>query len=52
MPAIVVETGYISNRKEEAQLKLSSYRSRIAETLAKGILAYKDEYERTNGFSR
>ena len=37
---------------EEAQLRLSSYRTKIASGLVKGILAYKNEYERTNGFSR
>jgi N-acetylmuramoyl-L-alanine amidase len=51
MPAILVEVGYISNTKEEGLLRLSSYRDKIAEGLAEGILSYKDKYERTDGFS-
>lgn len=52
MPAVIVEIGYISNKKEEDLIRLSSYRDKIAEGLAKGILSYKDEFEKTNGFTR
>jgi len=51
MPAILVEVGYLSNKKEEGLLRLSSYRDKIAEGLKRGILKYKSDYERANGFS-
>ncbi|MBL7068337.1 MAG: N-acetylmuramoyl-L-alanine amidase [Candidatus Omnitrophica bacterium] len=52
MPAILVEVGYLSNKKEEGLLRLSSYRDKIAEGLKRGILAYKGEYEKADGFTR
>ena len=52
MPAVLVEVGFISNKKEEKLLKSPSYRQKVAEAVARGILSYKSEYERTNGFSR
>ncbi len=52
MPAVLVEIGFISNKKEEGLLRTASHRQRIAEGLAKGILTYKNEYEKENGFSR
>ena len=33
-------------------LKKSSYKQKLAEGIANGILAFKDEYERKNGFSQ
>ena len=52
MPAILVEVGFLSNRREESKLKTSSFRDKLASSLAKSILSYKNEYEKTNGFSR
>lgn len=52
MPAILVEVGYLSNRNEEGLLKTSSYRQKVAQGIADGILAYSREYEKENGFSR
>ncbi len=51
MPSVLVEISYLSNRSEERNLKDSSYRQKLAEGMASGIARYKDEYERTNGFS-
>ena len=51
-PAILVEIGFLSNRREESQLKTSSFRDKIASAIAESIVAYKREYEKTNGFSR
>lgn len=51
MPAILIEIGFLTNRREEANLKSTSFRQRIAEAIARSVLAYKREYERTNGFS-
>lgn len=52
IPSVLVETGYISNKFEELKFKDSAYVNRITEVIAKGILYYKDKYERTDGFTR
>ncbi|MFH1752619.1 MAG: N-acetylmuramoyl-L-alanine amidase [Candidatus Omnitrophota bacterium] len=52
MPAILVETGYISNKKEAGLLRTSSYRQKVAQSIANGVLTYSKEYARENGFSR
>lgn len=51
MPAVLVEIGYLSNRAEEAKLKDPAFLDRMAELVAAGVLKYKNEYERTEGFS-
>ncbi|NQT46933.1 MAG: N-acetylmuramoyl-L-alanine amidase [Candidatus Omnitrophica bacterium] len=50
-PAILVEVGFVTNKNEEMKLKDAAYRDKIAEGLAEGILAYRREFERTNGFT-
>ncbi len=40
MPAVLVEVGFISNPKEEALLKKSDHRQKMAEALYKGIMTY------------
>ncbi len=40
IPAVLVEVGFLSNRREEGLLKTSSYRQKIAEGLANSILEY------------
>ena len=52
MPAVLVEVGFISNKEEEWKLRTSGYRRKVAKSIAKGILAYKDEYERTKSFTK
>jgi len=52
MPAVLVELSYLSNKWDEKNLKKSSYKQKLADGVTTGILAYKDEYERMNGFSR
>lgn len=52
MPAVLVELSYLSNKLDERNLRKSDYRQKLAGGIAGGILAYKTEYERTNGFSR
>ena len=51
MPAVLVELCYISHRFEETKLKDPSFMERMTAAVAKGILRYRDEYERTEGFT-
>lgn len=51
IPAVLVEVGYLSNVSEEARLKDPKYLDRMTDLIAAGILKYKNEYERTEGFS-
>lgn len=46
MPNVLVETGYISNKKEEQLLKSSKGQDRIAEALFNGIKEYRTVYEK------
>jgi N-acetylmuramoyl-L-alanine amidase len=39
-PAVLVECGFISNRREEEKLMQSLYRDSLAEGIAQGILTY------------
>ena len=52
MPAVLVEMGYISNNREEEKLRTDSYREKVAKAIAKAVFSYKDEYEKTNGFTK
>ncbi|MDD3905832.1 MAG: N-acetylmuramoyl-L-alanine amidase [Candidatus Omnitrophica bacterium] len=52
IPAVLVEAGYLSNKYEELKLKDPDFLDRVAESVAQGILRYKREYERTQGFTR
>lgn len=52
MPAVLVEAGYISNKYEELKLKDSEFLDKIADAVSQGILRYKRQYEKTEGFTR
>jgi len=39
-PAVLVELGFLSNAREAASLGSDSYRGRLAEAIAEGVLAY------------
>jgi N-acetylmuramoyl-L-alanine amidase len=43
MPAILVETGYLSNYSEERMLKNSFYRQKLAEAIFDGVNDYSRE---------
>jgi N-acetylmuramoyl-L-alanine amidase len=47
MPNVLVETGYLSNRKEEKVLASKKGQQKIAEALFEGIKEYKAVYERS-----
>jgi N-acetylmuramoyl-L-alanine amidase len=40
MPAILIETGYLSNRLEAHRLNTKSYQKRLAKYIAEGIENY------------
>lgn len=40
-PAILIEGGFLTNQAEEQQVMNPEYRNRLAEAIARGILAYK-----------
>jgi N-acetylmuramoyl-L-alanine amidase len=46
MPAVLVELGYCSNREEARRLASTAYRQSLAEGIAEGILAYRDQLQR------
>ena len=41
MPAILVETGFISNAEEEARLKDDAYKDKIAQGIAQAVAAFR-----------
>ncbi|MFB3820062.1 MAG: N-acetylmuramoyl-L-alanine amidase [Candidatus Methylomirabilales bacterium] len=49
MPAILVESAFITNPQEERKLRQDGYRQRIAEALFQGISRYKLRYEQRLG---
>lgn len=51
MPAVLVEVAYLSNRYEEMRLKDKDFLEDVTHAIAKGILAYKNEYEKTEGYT-
>jgi N-acetylmuramoyl-L-alanine amidase len=43
IPAVLVETGFLSNRSEHSKLTSSSYRQKMAEIIARGVMDYANE---------
>jgi len=50
-PSILVETGYLTHREDERLLRSPLYRRRLADAVADGILAFKEEVERKDAAS-
>ncbi len=46
MPAILIETGYISNSKERARLSSAKYQNKMAQGIVDGIISYLKNRER------
>lgn len=46
MPSVLIETGYLSNKHDETYLSSSNGQQKIAESIYKSILAYKEHYEK------
>ncbi len=49
MPAVLVESAFITNPREERRLQRDDYRQRLAQALFEGIAAYKVRYEQRLG---
>lgn len=49
MPAVLVETGFLSNRNEERNLRDKGYRRRLAEALAAAVIEFRDRYAESGG---
>ena len=45
MPSVLVETGFISNRRDERRLASSGYRKTLAESIVRGIQAFVNRTE-------
>ncbi len=43
IPAVLVETGFLSNRQEHRKLMMPVYRQKMAEIIARGVLDYANE---------
>ncbi len=46
MPNVLVETAFISNRKEERLLKQASFQQKIAEGIFESVKRFKEKYEK------
>lgn len=46
IPAVLIEVGFISNRKEEERLRERSYREKIAQAIAAGLTQYNQRFAR------
>ena len=51
MPAVLLEVAFISNLAEEKKLQTQAYKNQIAQALFKGVVRFKDRYERRLGVS-
>jgi len=45
MPNILIEVGFLSNRKEESRLRQKKYQKKIAKAIFSAVVAYKTQYE-------
>ena len=52
MPAVLLEMGYLTNSNEAAKLNNAYYRQMLAESVAAGIVRYKELFELSDGFSK
>ena len=45
MPNVLIETGFLSNAKEERNLNKKGFRKKIARSIFNALVQYKDKYE-------
>jgi N-acetylmuramoyl-L-alanine amidase len=48
MPAVLIETAFLSNKDEEKKLKSKDFRQEIAQLIYNGLSKYLKEYEKKN----
>jgi N-acetylmuramoyl-L-alanine amidase len=46
MPAVLIELGFMSNKKEEKKLIKSSYQDRLVDSIFQGIRDFKFKYDK------
>ncbi len=51
-PAVLVELGYLTNWEDERRLKNPEYLRELTRALVRGLLDYKEEFEKTDGFTQ
>jgi len=51
MPAALVEIGFLSNRRDAASLGTTAHRKRIAEALARAVMAFGKRYDARRGLA-
>jgi N-acetylmuramoyl-L-alanine amidase len=51
MPAVLIEVAFITNAEEEKLLRTDAYQDDLAESVYRGILRYKERYERRLGMN-
>jgi N-acetylmuramoyl-L-alanine amidase len=47
MPAVLVETGFLSNSKEEKKLSSKRYLSRLADGIVEAVIIFRDKHQKT-----
>jgi N-acetylmuramoyl-L-alanine amidase len=52
MPAVLVEVAFITNPEEERLLGTETYQDQLAQAIYRGVLRYKERYERKLGMDR
>lgn len=51
MPAVLVETGFLSNLEEARRLLDDNYLMKLSEAIYNGIRLFVEDYEKSNGFT-
>ena len=51
MPAALIEIGFLSNDRDAASLSKSGYRQRVAEALARAVIAFGKRYDARRGLA-
>jgi N-acetylmuramoyl-L-alanine amidase len=51
MPAVLLEVAFVTNAEEERLLRTEAYQDQLAEAIYRGVLRYKERYERRLGLN-
>ena len=47
MPSALIEIGFVTNPEEERRLRFTEYQDQLANAIFRGVVKYKEHYERT-----